>query len=168
MNAPKLEDYVESYINGDESSFDVIYEQTSKIVYLSIFTIIKNKTLIEDIMQDTYLKAINSLNYYKKGTNFSAWIATIARNQAINVYNKRKRETLVDPVEGLSLFESPVEGSSLLNKALSILEGTEKDIIIYHIVLNFKFKDIANILDIPLSTVFFIYKKAISKIKKEV
>lgn len=168
MNAPKLEDYVESYINGDESSFDVIYEQTSKIVYLSIFTIIKDKSLIEDIMQDTYLKAINSLNYYKKGTNFSAWIATIARNQAINVYNKRKRETLVDPVEGLALFESPVEGSNLLNKTLSILEGTEKDIIIYHIVLNFKFKDIANILNIPLSTVFFIYKKAISKIKKEV
>lgn len=168
MNARELENYIDLYIAGQEDAFDVIYYETQKTVYLSIYNIIKDQSLIEDIMQDTYLKAINSLEYYRRGTNFQAWISTIARNQAINVYNKRKKESLIDPVDNIAFFESPVENNSLLEKALKVLDGQERDIIVYHIVLNFKFKDIADILDIPLSTVFFIYKKALSKIKKEV
>ena len=168
MNARELDYYINLYLSGQEDAFDVIYYETQKTVYLSIYNIIKDRSLIEDIMQDTYLKAINSIEYYKKGTNFQAWISTIARNQAINVYNKRKKETLVDPVDNIKFFESPVEKNSLLEKALKVLDGLEKDIIVYHIVLNFKFQDIANILEIPLSTVFFMYKKALSKIKKEV
>ncbi|MDD3170772.1 MAG: RNA polymerase sigma factor [Bacilli bacterium] len=168
MNARELDNYINLYLSGQEDAFDVIYYETQKTVYLSIYNIIKDRSLIEDIMQDTYLKAINSIEYYKKGTNFQAWISTIARNQAINVYNKRKKETLVDPVDNIKFFESPVEKNSLLEKALKVLDGLEKDIIVYHIVLNFKFQDIANILEIPLSTVFFMYKKALSKIKKEV
>ena len=168
MNARELENYIDLYIAGQKDAFDVIYYETQKTVYLSIYNIIKDKSLIEDIMQDTYLKAINSLEYYHRGTNFQAWISTIARNQAINVYNKRKKESLIDPVDNIAFFESPVENNSLLEKALKVLDGQERDIIVYHIVLNFKFKDIADILDIPLSTVFFIYKKALSKIKKEV
>ncbi|HKM30491.1 MAG TPA: sigma-70 family RNA polymerase sigma factor [Bacilli bacterium] len=168
MTARELDDYIVSYLAGQEDAFDVIYEETQKTVFLSIFNIIKDRNLVEDIMQDTYLKAINSIESYRLGTNFKAWIATIARNQAINVYNKRKREVLIDPVDNIVFFESPVENNSLLDKALKVLDGQEKDIIIYHIVLNFKFKDIADVLDMPLSTVFFIYKKALAKIKKEV
>jgi len=168
MNARELDSYIDLYIAGQEDAFDVIYYETQKTVYLSIYNIIKDKSLIEDIMQDTYIKVVNSLEYYRRGTNFHAWIATIARNQAINVYNKRKKELLIDPIDNIAFFESPVEKNSLLEKALGILDGLEKDIIVYHIVLNFKFKDIADILEIPLSTVFYMYKKALSKIKKEV
>lgn len=167
MNAKELEKLVERYRNGEQELFDAIYYETQKGVYLSISTIIKDKSTVEDLMQDVYIKAINNLASYKVGTNFSAWICAIARNHAINYYRRKKRETLVDEIDEDYLFTTNDNRDSVLAKALAILEGEERDIILYHIVLNFKFKDIANMLNIPLSTAFFIYKKALNKIKKE-
>ena len=118
-------------------------------------------------MQEAYIKAINNLDSYKSGTNFQAWICTIARNHTINFYNRKKKETLVDSVEDAYLFTTEDNRDSLLSRALKILDGDEKEIIVYHIILNFKFKDISDILNLPLSTVFFVYKKALAKIKKE-
>lgn len=167
MNAKELEKLVERYRNGEQELFDDIYYETQKGVYLSISTIIKDKSTVEDLMQDVYIKAINNLASYRVGTNFSAWICTIARNHAINYYKRKKRETLVDEIDEDYLFTANDNRDSVLAKALAILEGEERDIILYHIVLNFKFKDIANMLNISLSTAFFIYKKALNKIKKE-
>lgn len=167
MNAKELEKIAERYRSGEAELFDDIYYETQKGVYLTISTIIKDKSTIEDLMQDVYLKAIQNLSSYKAGTNFSAWICTIARNHAINYYNRKKRETLVDEIDEEYLFTTTDNRDSLLAKALAILDGEEREIIIYHIVLNFKFKDIATMLDIPLSTAFFVYKKALNKIKKE-
>lgn len=167
MNTKELENIVERYRNGETELFDDIYYETQKGVYLTISTIIKDKSTIEDLMQDVYIKAINSLPSYKVGTNFNAWICTIARNHTINYYNRKKRETLVDEIDEEYLFTTTDNRDSLLAKALNILEGEERDVILYHIVLNFKFKDIATMLNIPLSTAFFVYKKALNKIKKE-
>ncbi len=167
MTAKELEKCVERYLLGEKEIFDEIYQETQKAVYLTIAKIIKDKSTIEDLMQEVYIKAINNLSSYKLGTNFSAWICTIARNHAINFYNRKKKEILVDGVEDEYMFTSNDNRNTLLEQAMNILDGEEKDIIMYHIVLNYKFKDIAAILDIPLSTVFFMYKKALSKIKKE-
>ncbi len=166
MKPRELEHYVSLYKSGNGDAFDIIYEETKKSVYLSIYNIIKNKEVIADLMQDTYMKAISSIDMYKENTNFSAWISTIARNLAINYYNKYKKETIVDEVEEAYLFtESP--NNSIIDDAMRLLDDeTEKEIFFLHIVLNTKFKDIASNLDMPLSTVYFIYKNAISKIKE--
>jgi DNA-directed RNA polymerase specialized sigma24 family protein len=55
-----------------------------------------------------------------------------------------------------------------LDSALKILNGSEKDVFVYRILLGYKFKDIAEILCLPIGTVFWIYQKAVAKIKKEV
>jgi RNA polymerase sigma-70 factor (ECF subfamily) len=115
-------------------------------------------------MQDTYMKAIDNLKSYKIGTNFYAWISIIARNTAINYYNKNKR---IDIVEEYIAGENP-NSDSLVSFALSVLNGLERDVVMYHIVLNMKFDDISKIIDKPLGTVYSIYKKAIQKIKNKI
>ena len=52
MTNKELDSYVLDYIEGNKDAFDVIYQETKKNVYLSIYTIIKNQTTIEDLMQD--------------------------------------------------------------------------------------------------------------------
>ncbi len=163
MDKQKLDIRIKKYLNGDSYEFDYIYEETKKYVYLSIYTYVKNQMVIDDLMQDTYMKAIDNLKAYQLGTNFYAWISTIARNIAINYYNKNKK---VDLVEEYIAGENP-NNDGLLALALSILEGLERDVIIYHIVLNMKFSEMSSILEKPLGTVYSVYKKAISKIKKK-
>jgi len=159
-----LDRHIQRYLDGDSYEFDYIYEETKKYVYLSIYTYVKNQMVIDDLMQDTYMKAIDNLKSYKLGTNFCAWISMIARNTAINYYNKNKR---IDLVEEYIAGENP-NNDSLVSYALGILTGLEKDIFIYHIVLNMKFDDISKIVDKPLGTVYSIYKKAIKNIKNKI
>jgi len=168
MNHKELDVYIEKYINGEAIAFDEIYKETKKSVYLSIYSIIKDQSLIEDVMQDTYLKAINSIEYYKLGTNFKAWISRIARNTSLNLVKKRNKEDIIEVEANPHIYNDQLNSHPLLDIALKILDGYEKEIIIYRIVLGHKFKEIGNIMGLPLGTVFWIYKNAISKIKKEI
>lgn len=163
MKGKELDIHIKNFLNGDSFEFDIIYEETKKHVYLSIYTYVKNQMAIDDLMQDTYFKAIDNLKSYKLGTNFYAWISIIARNTAINYYNKNKR---VDLVEEYIDGENP-NNDSLVSLALKILDGLEREVILYHIVLNMKFKEISKILDKPIGTVYSIYKKAIINIKEK-
>lgn len=167
MDHRELDNFIERYLNGDTSAFDIIYEETKKSVYLSIYSLIKDRSSIEDLMQDTYMKAINSLDYYQIGTNFQAWISRIARNTTINYLKKKNREDVVDPQETTIISELEDKGNLLLDQALRILSEPEKEIIVYRIVLNYTFKEISSILNIPLGTVFWNYQRAIKKIKRE-
>ena len=167
MEHSQLDKYVKNYINGDDSAFDVIYQETKKTVYLSIYSLIRNQSIIEDLMQDTYMKAINSLNYYHLGTNFSAWISRIARNTTINFLKKKNREDIIDPLENKIFDETIDENSHLLDFALNLLDDDEKAIITYRVILGYTFKEISEITSLPLGTVYWIYRKAISTIKKE-
>lgn len=168
MTLKELDGYVQKYIHGDRSCFDVIYYETQTSVYLSIYLIIKNKDIIEDLMQDTYMKVIESINTYKIGTNFKAWISRVARNMAINEYNRRKRVELLEDGTHYT-FNDIISNNcnSKFNDMIKMLDGLEREIVVYHLILNMKFKEIANIIDKPLSSVFSLYKKALKKIKEE-
>jgi RNA polymerase sigma-70 factor (ECF subfamily) len=85
----------------------------------------------------------------------------------LNYLKKANREELVDPQEITYLFEDDSSDNKLLNQALNILSGQEKEIVIYRIILNYTFKEISDILKIPLGTIFWTYQKAITKIKRE-
>lgn len=167
----ELDKYIVKFKNGDDEAFNTIYDETKKIVYLSIYSIIKSKDVIEDLMQDTYLKAIRALEYYVLGTNFKAWISKIAHNLAINEYNKNKNIDSLDDEMAPEVVDERVD-NSLLDSALRILNEEKKEemkeIFVYRIIFNMKFKDIANILELPKSTVFDIYNRAIKLIKDNI
>ena len=162
MTSRELDVLVCRYLNGDELAFDDIYYETQTPIYLSIRTYIKDRQVIEDLMQDTYVRVIQNITKYKIGTNFKAWVSCIARNIAINYYNKEKKVELKEIDNPTFSIES---NDSKLDYYLSFLEGEDRDIVIYHIVLDMKFKDIAKMLEIPQSTVFVKYKQAIEKIR---
>lgn len=165
MTSRELDLFVRKYLNGDNDAFDDIYYETQTSVYLSIKTYIREPQVIEDLMQDTYVRAINNISKYKIGTNFKAWISCIARNIAINYYNREKKMEILEVDNPVFAQESE---DSKLDYYLSFLEGIEKDIVIYHIVLNMKFGEIARIIEMPQSTVFAKYKSAINKIRKSI
>ena len=165
MVKKKIDDLIIEFKKGNKDIFDEIYYQTYNAVYLSIRIIIKERQIIEDLIQETYMKALDNLDSYQKGTNFIAWISRIARNISINFYNREKRVEIKEDNNPVFVVESK---DSKLDYYLSFLDGDERSVVIYHLVLNLKFKEIANILNMPLSTVFVIYKKAIEIIKKSI
>ena len=119
-------------------------------------------------MQDTYLKFLNNIHKYKDKTNVIAFIVTIARNLAINEYNKNKREVHYD----LSLYEeeivSKTEETPLLDLVYETLSGIELEVFILHVIDDLKHREIAKIMKKPLGTITWIYNKALKKMKEKV
>jgi len=157
--------------NGNIAVFDEIYYQTKDMVFYSIFLILKDYQLSEDIMQDTYLKALNKIHSYKRAANFKSWLITIAKNLAINEFNRRKRETLVDISAEeylLGSTDSISENQILIKQIFKVLNDFEKEVVILHAVGDLKHKDIAKLLNKPLGTITWAYNKAIKTLRKEI
>jgi len=157
---------------GDRDAFDEIYVQTKKPVYYAILSILRDPSLSEDIMQDTYLKFLQNPSAYQE-RNFLAYLVTIARHLAINEYHSRKRTDLADDLE--TLRELPtLEGSpetdyvkrTLIDRALSVLDPLEKNVVLLYNIADLTHKEIALALGKPIGTITWTYAKALRKIRE--
>ena len=91
----ELSEMIDEFKQNDHSNFNLFYELTHKQVFFSSFTILKEQTLAEDIMQDTYVTFLNNIGDVKSSQNIYAYLSTIARNLSINYYKKMKRNLKV-------------------------------------------------------------------------
>lgn len=164
----ELNQLLEDIKQNKLESFDLLYEKTHKQVYLSILSIIKDTSLAEEILQETYYKVLKYAKKYKSNTNVNNWIITIARNEAKNTYNKRKRELHADPQETEYLFsESLNRNTPLLELMYSVLKENEIELIILHVINNLTHKEIAKQLNKPIGTILWQYNQAIKKLKEK-
>lgn len=171
MDKKILEQQMQLMQKGSEQAFEVVYNMTKKHVFFTIYAILKDYGLSEELMQDTYIKVRTTIYQYKKNTYALAWILTIARNLAINVYHKRKRELISDELENDFLFhatnEDTMNNNLLVQKLLIHLNLDERQVVSLYMA-GFKHREIAAQLDKPLGTVLWLYNKAIKQLQKEV
>lgn len=164
-----LDEIIEELRECNYSHFDEFYNETKKTVFFAIIAIIKDRDLVDDLMQDTYIKFLENIDKYKNKTNIKAYLSTMAHNIAINKYNFEKRLVHDD-----TLFEfmgnknnDDYENIEVL-EILKCLDDTSKEIVILHIINDLKFKDISKIVNKPLGTVLWIYNKAIKELRRKV
>lgn len=162
------EDYIDALIEKDEEAFEAIYEASKRAVYAMIFSIVHERIVAEDLMQDTYMTMIEKIHQYKRGHNFLTWLLVIARNKALDHLRAHKKETLVD-IEIVENLGSNVlakgEENAIVQDMLSRLTDIEKQIFLLYLSENLKFSEIAKLLIMPLGTVLWHYNKAKTKIK---
>lgn len=159
---------VEKIKEKDEAAFEAIYHDTKYVIYSMIISIVKDRFLAEDIMQDVYIKMVQKINYYNPKYKFINWLITIAKNEALDNV-RRKKEVLLDD-DKLDYFSNPEKEKKTeidIGKHLKVLDQEEKQIVLLKIVQDLKHREIAEIVDKPLGTVIWIYNKAIKKMKKE-
>ena len=96
MKSAKLEKHIDALRAGDLRAFDALYEQTNRTVYFAALYIVRDKMYAEDILQETYVRALRSLDSYTPGTNFTAWLTRIAKNLALNHVKSAKRTIPTD------------------------------------------------------------------------
>lgn len=117
----------------------------------------------DDLVQDTFVRAISYANLFQEGSNLKGWLYTIMRNTFINRYRKTARERdLIDIKEDLNSEQliSSATGNTCNNKflkddiekALNILPK-ENFTAFTRYFMGFKYHEIANELKIPIGTV---------------
>lgn len=167
MKDEKLERYVEALRTGDTGAFDYIYEQTHKRAYFTILYIVRDKMHAEDVLQETFVKAVSSIGQYRAGSNFYAWLNAIARSLALNHLKKYRREVATDFDEdsykyGVQETELPY----LFDLAAKILPEDEYQIMMLCQVSGYKRREVAAMLGMPIATVTWKNNQALKKLKK--
>ncbi len=165
-----LETEIRKLKSGDSSAFDKVYEMTYRKIFFLVLPILKDRALAEDIVQDTYLKFLEKLYDYQN-RNSLAYILTIAKNLAINEYNKRKREVRdVDMNTKAFALDEYLEidavNEETIKSALGVLDQDERNVFLLHNLENLTHREIALIIDKPLGTVTWIHQQAIKKMRK--
>ena len=162
-----LDNFIKRFINGDASAFDEIYNRTRKSVYYVALSVLRDKALAEDVMQTTYMRVLKNLHSYTLGTNASAWIIKIAKNEAINIKKIRMREQSVDEYDNLTLFgvSEPDTYGELTDLAKRLLSDDEFLILMLVTACGYKRKEIAKMLDMPIPTVTWKYQNALLKLR---
>ena len=143
-------------------------------IYAAALRLTRNPSDAEDLVQETYLKAYRGFGGLEEGTNLRAWLYRILTNTFINSYRSKKRrpdETEFDEVEDLYLYrrlgglEAATVGRSAedelldwfseaeVKDALEALPEQFRMAVLLADVEGFSYKEIADILDVPIGTV---------------
>jgi len=138
------------------------------------YNLVKNKEETEDLIQDTFYRALANKDKFMEGTNIKAWLFTIMKNIFINNYRKKQKSNVVtDSSENQYLLNSSKKTMSnegervfmreIIEKAIDgvSLDFTEPFMMYYK---GYKYQEIAEQLELPLGTVksrIFLARKEI-------
>ncbi len=156
--------------HGSQDALKEIYEAYVKLVYSVIYDTIKSREEAEDITSELFIKLYRIAGKYKPGNGHKKWLATIARNMAIDRIRKLDREMVVDELPETERDEKSFEEQSVLSltmkEAMETLKYDERQVLDLKVVGGFTFKDIAELLNKPQGTVSWLYNSAIKKLRR--
>ncbi|AFA49434.1 RNA polymerase sigma factor [Acetobacterium woodii] len=155
---------------NDMDAFEEFYRLTERTVYAFVLSTLKNHDDALDVVQDTYLKIRAAAHLYNPMGKPMAWVFTIARNLSISKLRLKQKNDSVEitDLENDSNFSyiTDNEDRLVLQAALKILNAEETEIILLHAISGFTHREIANNLEMKLSTVLSKYHRGLKKLKK--
>ena len=160
---------IRQMVQGDKQGLRKIYEAYISYIYTIVYGILGNKENAEDVASEFFIKLWEKAEYYKAGRGHRGYLATMARNMAIDYLRKYKKEELTDEVQEMGSAESiedEVIGELALEDALKHLKPEEKQIVDMKVLGGLTFKEIAEILSKPIGTVTWKYQNAIKKLRR--
>ncbi len=157
---------------ADQANFERDAMQYASQLYSAALRMTRNPADAEDVVQETFLKAYRAYDSYTEGTNLKAWLYRILTNTYINKYRKAQRrpsEVELGELQDLYLYKRLGEASGAsqsaeadmldefvdtdIIEALESLPETFRMPVLFADVEGFSYKEIAEMLDIPIGTV---------------
>jgi RNA polymerase sigma-70 factor, ECF subfamily len=111
---------IDKIIQGDKRLYEGIIRKYNQRLYRIARSFIKNEDEIEDVMQETYIKAYQHLKQFEGKSQFSTWITRILINQANHSLNKEKRVqsyivTSSEDIPDIKPSSEPTPDQNLMN-----------------------------------------------------
>jgi RNA polymerase sigma factor (sigma-70 family) len=184
MNDSRFSDsqLVSLYQNGNEEAFEMLLHRHKSRIYTAIYLIVKDRYTAEDLLQETFVKAINTIRdgRYNEEGKFLPWISRIAHNLAIDHFRKNKRYPEVVLEDGSRLFnslnfaEDSMESKQIAKETQSKLRGyikelpvEQKQVLIMRHFLQMSFQEIADRTGVSINTALGRMRYALINLRKK-
>jgi RNA polymerase sigma-70 factor, ECF subfamily len=135
---------------GHVDAYNILVSRWEKRVYNYLLRLVRNREDALDLAQDVFLKAFQNLKKLEDPARFSAWLFRIAHNEAYSLLRKNRPEGEF-PVDSARTF--PMELTLAVETALSKLSADQREAVVLKVYQGFKFEEMAEILECPVSTV---------------
>lgn len=175
------QDLVKLYIGGDETVIEELLRRHKSKIFTSIYLLVKDQYLAEDIFQDTFIKVINTLRSgrYNEEGKFLPWVMRIAHNLVIDYFRREKRTPTITSADGtdvlnlIQIHEESAEDRMLreqthvdLRKMIQHLPDEQKEVLIMRHYADLSFKEIAELTDVSINTALGRMRYALSNLRK--
>ncbi|MEO6844389.1 MAG: sigma-70 family RNA polymerase sigma factor [Ginsengibacter sp.] len=155
------------YLDGDSEALSSLIERYKDKIYTSIYLLVKDKYLAEDIFQDAFIKVIDTINggRYTDEGKFLPWVMRIAHNLCVDHFRKVKRSPSIKTSDDHDIFEvlnfseagadeKMIQGQSheRVRKMLDMLPEDQKEVIVMRHYADLSFKEIAKLTDCSINT----------------
>ncbi|MCI7042311.1 MAG: RNA polymerase sigma factor [Lachnospiraceae bacterium] len=186
MNDQQFEQAVARMVQGDKTGLKEIYEAYIGYIYRIVYEVLQNRENAEDVTSDFFIRLWDKADQFKPGGGHKGYLATMARNMAIDYIRKHRREELTAMMQDIkagpeeeeqtkkqfykeetgSEVEESVIRDMTVKEALETLKPSERQVVSLKVLGEMTFKEIARTMGIPMGTVTWKYQNAIKKLRR--
>ena len=172
---------VQSFQEGNNGSLEILLERHKDKLFSSIYFLVKDKYLAEDLFQETFIKIIDKLrnNRYNEEGKFIQWSMRIAHNLCVDHFRKVKRTPLVITGTGQDIFETinvseagpentmiKCQSNSGIRKIIDMLPEEQREVIVLRHYADMSFKEIAETTNCSINTALGRMRYALLNMRK--
>jgi RNA polymerase sigma-70 factor (ECF subfamily) len=170
------------YRNGNEAAFNLLVDRYQSKVFTTIFLIVKDQDVAEDLLQDVFVKVLHTMNSdkYNEEGKFQPWVMRIAHNLAIDYFRKAKRYPTILLEDGSNLLNSlsfaedsseeqriKEETLAWVRNLIDELPEAQKEVVIMRHYLDMSFQEIAEQTGVSINTALGRMRYALNHIRKK-
>ena len=175
------QDLIHLYVAGDEAGLVELLRRYQAKIYTSIYLLVKDEYLAEDIFQDAFIKVINTLRAgkYNEEGKFLPWVTRIAHNLVIDHFRREKRAPMINNGDDFDIFEvlgnydESTEDRLVreqthkdLKALIHLLPEEQKEVLIMRHFGDMSFKEIAEVTDVSINTALGRMRYALNNLRK--
>jgi RNA polymerase sigma factor (sigma-70 family) len=179
---PKDSELIAQYRNGSEAAFESLVDKYKSRVFTTIYMIVKDHGVAEDLLQDVFVKVVQTLNSdrYNEEGKFQPWLMRIAHNLAIDYFRKMKRYPSILMEDGSNLFNTlqfadenvedlrvKDETHKLVRQLVDELPETQREVLIMRHFMDLSFQEIAEQTGVSINTALGRMRYALINMRKK-
>ncbi len=170
------------YKNGNEGAFADLVNRHKNKIFTTVYMIVKDQYLAEDLLQETYIKVVNTIKSgrYNEEGKFLPWVTRIAHNLAIDHFRKAKRYPTIVMEDGSNVFntlefsEDSIESQkikedthALLRDLIKELPDSQREVLMMRHYMQMSFQEIAEATDVSINTALGRMRYALINLRKK-
>lgn len=170
------------YKTGNEEAFAELLNRHKSRVFTTIYLIVKDNYVAEDLMQETFIKVIKTIKSgkYNEEGKFLPWILRIAHNLAIDYFRRSKRYPTIIMEDGTNVFntmefsEESIESKQIvrdthekLKMLIQELPPAQKEVLVMRHYMEMSFQEIADATQVSINTALGRMRYALINLRKK-
>ncbi|MFM9007499.1 MAG: RNA polymerase sigma factor [Bacteroidota bacterium] len=175
------QELVSAFLKGNEETLQELILRHERKVYTSIYLLVKDRSLSDDIFQETFIKVINTLRggHYNEEGKFISWVLRIAHNLVIDHFRGQKRMPMVRDTEDYSVFDSlhlpdgnaedRIMAEQVRNQVRRLIDELpfeQREVVIMRHFADMSFKEIAACTNVSINTALGRMRYALINLRK--